>query len=334
MKLLTIALAVAMVACLPTAAEANVFKKIWREVERTDDNVSNALRAVKDEVERLVREATDEVERLVREATDEVERTAREIRRTAERVGSEAERVADDVAEEAERIGRKTGLDDVDELGSKLAMVGTAVGSLVASAACTTATLGACLPVAVGGLAGSGVGSLLSGAPSGYVGVHIPTGSSREDELSPPVSPHGEGAVVGRAPAMAGLPNAVANIIRRLVKGRLNSALRNSLIEDLNPNEETLLDRWLAELVAEEVWRRTGLNVREGALPPRAGFRPYQDVVNGMVEQVLLEEEYRKWQEQSPPAPTLDILQLACESAQPCLRAAPHPTLGSPETRP
>lgn len=115
-------------------------------------------------------------------ATIIVEKPVEIIIEAGRDIGEEAERFGEDVKDEAERVGRKTGLDNVDDLGAKLAAVGTAVGAVVAGTACTAATLGGCAPIAVGGIVGSGVGSLLAGEPSGYVGVHVPTGSDPDDE--------------------------------------------------------------------------------------------------------------------------------------------------------
>ena len=88
----------------------------------------------------------------------------------------EVKRFGRRVEREGQRVGRRTGLNKIDDLGAVLGTVGTAVGVAVgvaAGAACTTATLGGCAPMVVGGLVGSGVGSLLADEPSGYVGVRI-----------------------------------------------------------------------------------------------------------------------------------------------------------------
>ena len=91
--------------------------------------------------------------------------------------------VVQPVKEAGEWVGRKTDLDNVDDLGEKLGMIGTAVGAVVAGTACTTATLGGCLPLVVGGAVGSGVGSWLDGEPSAYIGVQASTSAPDQEDV-------------------------------------------------------------------------------------------------------------------------------------------------------
>ena len=207
-------------------------------------------------------------------------------------------------------------------LGRMLGTVGTAIGYAAATwicgpgaPICTAAVAGA------GGAAGSLAGSAIEGEPSAYIGTGPigfgPATSSGVDQVGPDAA-----ASDGRTPAaLIGLPGPLYEIVRRLVREALTDQVRESLTStDLNVGEEEMLDQLFGQWVAEEVRRRTGRSVSEGAVLPGSRFRPHQEVVAELADRVLAHEEFRKWKENSWP-PGVVLNPAACSPGEACLRA-------------
>ncbi|MCY4660140.1 MAG: hypothetical protein OXF93_10070 [Acidobacteria bacterium] len=110
----------------------------------------------------------------------------------------------------AQSLGRKTGLDDVDDLGAKLGALATVVAAAAVGTACTTATLGACAPIVLAGVGGSVVGSAIEGESSGYVGASISTGGD---------TPAGsESSPGGRQPTSEAIAKAIGDLLPEVSK--------------------------------------------------------------------------------------------------------------------
>ena len=106
------------------------------------------------------------------------------------------------VEDGAESFGRKTGLDDVEDLGRKLG----SAGMLLGAAACTAATAGTC--ALVGSAAGSLAGSLIEGESTAHVGTMFPMTSATPG----PEGPEGEGSEPKREPGSVRLLKKVAGV--------------------------------------------------------------------------------------------------------------------------